>query len=94
MKRAFRKYHRVLATIVALPLILTTLTGMLVTMVAEWKLSFGISRSFILSLHTGEIFHLEAIYPIFNGLGLAVMLVTGLSMSGLFRKKPPKPAQD
>jgi hypothetical protein len=90
MKRAFRKYHRSLAIVVALPLILTTVTGMLVTVVAEWKVNFGISRSFLLSLHSGELFHLEGIYPILNGLGLAVMLVTGLSMSGLFRSKPPK----
>jgi uncharacterized membrane-anchored protein YitT (DUF2179 family) len=90
MKRAFRKYHRALSIIVALPLILTTITGMLVTMVAEWKLNLGISRSFTLSLHTGELFHLEGIYPILNGLGLAIMLITGLSMSGLFRKKPPQ----
>jgi hypothetical protein len=90
MKRAFRKYHRVLAGIVALPLILTTITGILVTMVAEWKLNFGISRSLILSLHNGELFHLEGIYPILNGMGLIAMIVTGLSMSNLFHKKQPK----
>lgn len=88
MKRVFRKYHRTLSIIVALPLLLTTLTGILVTMVAEWKLNLGVSRSFILSLHSGELFHLEGVYPILNGLGLVIMLITGLSMSGLFRKKP------
>jgi hypothetical protein len=90
MKRIFRKYHRSLALIVALPLILTTITGMLVTVVAEWKINFGISRSFLLSLHNGELFHLEGIYPILNGLGLLVMLITGLTMTPLFRNKPPR----
>jgi hypothetical protein len=43
-----------------------------------------------LKIHTGEIFHLQAIYPILNGLGMIGLLVTGLSMSGLFgRKKQP-----
>ena len=94
MKRSFRKYHRVLAGIVALPLILTTVTGMLVTTVAEWKLDFGISRSFLLSLHNGEMFHLEGIYPILNGLGLMAMLATGLSMTNLFPKKSSKSGLD
>jgi hypothetical protein len=90
MKRTFRKYHRVLAGIVALPLILTTITGMLVTMVAEWQLNFGISRGFLMSLHTGAVFHLAGIYPMLNGMGLLVMLVTGLSMTNLFHRKAPK----
>jgi hypothetical protein len=90
MKRTFRKYHRFLALIVALPLILTTITGMLVTVVAEWKINFGISRSFLLGLHNGELFHLEGIYPILNGLGLLVMLITGITMTPLFRNKPPR----
>jgi hypothetical protein len=90
MKQTFRKYHRVLAGIVALPLILTTITGMLVTTVAEWKLNFGISRSFLLGLHNGELFHLEAIYPILNGMGLLAMLITGLNMTNLFHRKSPK----
>ena len=33
MKKAFRKYHRVIGIIVCLPLLLTVLTGMLVTVV-------------------------------------------------------------
>jgi hypothetical protein len=90
MNRTFRKYHRSIAVIVALPLILTTITGMLVTTVAEWKLDFGISRSFLLSLHNGELFHLESIYPILNGMGLLAMLATGMSMTNLFSKKSPK----
>jgi hypothetical protein len=90
MKRTFRKYHRVLAGIVALPLILTTITGMLATIVAEWQLDLGISRSSLLHLHNGEVFHLEKIYPILNGMGLLVMLVTGLSMTNIFHRRSPK----
>jgi hypothetical protein len=87
MKRTFRKYHRVLAPILCLPLALTILTGMATTMVGEWSLKLGLSRSLLLALHTGEVFHLEGIYPILNGLGLLGLLVTGMSMTGLFKRK-------
>jgi hypothetical protein len=90
MNRAFRKYHRMIATIISLPLAVTVLTGMATTMVEQWSLNLGISRSLILQIHTGKIFHLEAIYPILNGLGLIGLLVTGLSMTGLFRGKVKK----
>ncbi|MBC1239775.1 peptidase [Nostoc sp. 2RC] len=92
MKRSFRKYHRLLGIIVSLPLVLTVLTGMLTTFVREWSLNLGVPASFLLSIHTGEIFHLEGIYPILNGLGCLGLLVTGLSMSGLLgRKTRPNP---
>ncbi|MEO6862153.1 MAG: peptidase [Microcoleus sp.] len=87
MKKAFRKYHRILAIIVFLPITLTVLTGMATTVVKEWPISTGISSRLLLKIHTGEIFHLQAIYPILNGLGMLGLLVTGLSMSGLFAKR-------
>jgi len=87
MKRAFRKYHRTLSIIICVPLLLTVLTGMLTTIVREWPISTGLSSNLLLKIHTGEIVHLEAIYPILNGLGLIGLLVTGLSMSGLFDRK-------
>ncbi|WP_392530580.1 peptidase [Nostoc sp. C117] len=87
MKRSFRKYHRIFGIILSIPLVLTVLTGMLTTVVREWSIGIGVPASFLLSIHTGEILHLEGIYPILNGLGLLGLLVTGLSMSGLFGKK-------
>ena len=90
MNRAFRKYHRLLGLIVALPIALTVLTGMVIAIVREWSLAIEISSRFLLKIHTGEIFHLQAIYPILNCLGMIGLLVTGLSMSGVFgRKKQP-----
>lgn len=90
MKRIFRKYHRILAPILFLPLMLTVLTGMLATVVGEWHLGSGlISRGFLMSLHTGEIFGLEAIYPVLNGIGIIGLLITGITMSGLFRRSRP-----
>lgn len=87
MKRAFRKYHRTIGIIICLPLILTVLTGMMTTIVKEWPINTGLPSSLLLKIHTGEILHLEAIYPILNGLGLIGLLVTGISMSGLFDRK-------
>lgn len=43
MKRAFRKYHRILGIIVALPIALTVLTGMAIAMLREWHLGIEIS---------------------------------------------------
>jgi uncharacterized membrane protein len=87
MKKAFRKYHRTIGIIVCVPLLLTVLTGMLATIVGEWSVNIGLSSRLMLKIHTGEIFHLQAIYPILNGFGLIGLLVTGMSMSGLFNQK-------
>lgn len=87
LRKVFRKYHRVLALIIFLPLILTTFTGMATTMIAEWRWNLGISRSLLLSIHTGEIFHLQAIYPMLNGLGTLGLLITGITMTGIFNRK-------
>lgn len=94
MKKAFRKYHRILAIIVFLPITLTVLTGMAATMGREWPISTGISSRLLLKIHTGEIFNLEAIYPILNGLGMLGLLVTGLSMSGLFGRRKQRNSND
>jgi hypothetical protein len=91
LKRSFRKYHRILAPIIFLPLILTTITGMATTMTAEWHLNLGISRHLLLDVHTGEIFHLQGVYPILNGLGIIGLLVTGISMTGIFKNKLHQP---
>ncbi|MDZ8050396.1 MAG: peptidase [Aulosira sp. ZfuVER01] len=86
MKRAFRKYHRQIAIILCLPLFLTLLTGMSFTIAHEWLHQDELGE-FLLHIHTLEIFHLEKIYPLLNGLGLVGLLITGLSMTGLFRKR-------
>jgi len=91
--RAFRKYHRTLAIILALPLFVTLLTGMAVTLVGAWSIDIGIPRSLLLKIHNGDIFNLSEIYPLLNGSGLLGLIVTGVSMSGIFRKKAPRSRQ-
>ncbi len=87
MKQLFRKYHRTIAIIICLPLIFTVLTGMLTTIVKEWSINTGLSSNLLLKIHTGEILHLEKIYPILNGFGLVGLLVTGMSMTRLLDHK-------
>lgn len=85
INRLFRKYHRWLAIVCALPLLLTVITGTL----------FPIARAmnqrqlagFLIHLHTLETFGLEGIYPILNGVGLLGLLVTGVYMTNLFRER-------
>lgn len=94
MRHQFRKSHRFLAPIIALPLVLTVLTGMAATVAEEWPLKIGLSSRLLLKVHTGEIFGLQAVYPILNGLGLLGLLVTGLSMSGLLKKRRMQQSND
>lgn len=87
MQRAFRKYHRVIAISVCLPLLLTVISGIGYVIFDEW---FGQEEiaGFLIKLHTLDFLGLEKIYPLLNGLGLVGLLVTGLSMTGLFKKRP------
>ncbi len=85
MNRLFRKYHRSLALILAVPLFVTVLTGMANTIIGDWFKQETLAYE-VLRWHTGEVFHLEAIYPLLNGLGLIGLLVTGISMSGILRR--------
>jgi hypothetical protein len=88
MKRSFRKYHRLIAPILCLPMALTAVTGMAITIVEDWHWNLGLSPGLLLRLHTGAIFHLAAIYPILNGLGIIGLLVTGMTMTSLFSQHP------
>jgi hypothetical protein len=86
MVRTFRKYHRAIALIVSLPLLLSIVTGIGYTLFDEWFAQEQIGE-FLLDLHTLKPLGLGNIYPLLNGLGLLGLLVTGLSMSGLFRSR-------
>lgn len=87
MNRIFRKYHRTLAIIICLPLLLTIVTGMAYTILDEWFKNESLSE-ILLGIHTMEILHLGGIYPVLNGIGVLGLLMTGLSMTGLLQPKP------
>lgn len=85
MNRLFRKYHRWLAIICVLPLLLTVITGMSFP-IAEALDQRQLAR-FLIHLHTLEAIGLETFFPIINGLGLLGLLITGIYMTNLFREQ-------
>lgn len=86
MKQTFRKYHRLIATLFCLPLLYTALTGMSLAIADEWLHQEELV-AFLISVHTFQIFKLDAILPVVNGLGLVGLAATGLSMIGQYAKR-------
>jgi hypothetical protein len=85
MNRLFRKYHRWLGIILALPLVTTILSGMGYTIANEWfhRKALG---NLMVRIHTFQIFHLEKLLPVWIGVGIIGLLITGLEMMGVFGK--------
>ncbi len=88
MKLTLRKYHRFLAIVLCLPLLVTATSGISLAIADQW-LHQDEFVGFLLKVHTFEIFGLAATLPVLNGLGLLGLLATGLSMTGLFSKRHP-----
>jgi hypothetical protein len=88
MKNTFRKHHRLIATLFCLPLLFTALTGISIAITDEWLHQEELA-ALLINVHSFKIFGLSAILPVVNGLGLIGLVVTGLSMTGLFAKRHP-----
>ncbi|WP_017720144.1 hypothetical protein [Kamptonema formosum] len=89
----FRKLHRQIAPILFLPLFITAITGIAYRLGKSW---FGMSpdvAEIFMVIHQGEFLgsQLKPVYVLLNGVGLVGLAVTGLSMTGIFRPKRPKP---
>ncbi len=92
-RQRFRTWHRRLAAIMILPLIVTAITGISYRLSKDW---FGFSRDeahFLMVIHEAEYLgdELKGIYVLLNGLGVLFLLSTGATMlfssikkSGLF----------
>ncbi len=78
-KMMIRKIHRILAPILFLPLVVTVLTGSLYQIAL---LNQNFDYYWLIQIHKGKWgpVDLQAVYPFLNGLGLLVMVATGLSM--------------
>ncbi|NEP09690.1 MAG: PepSY domain-containing protein [Symploca sp. SIO2C1] len=88
-KLNWRKVHRLVAPIIFLPLAVSAVTGLLYRLGRSW---FGLSYDqvgILLSIHQGSYLgnFLKPIYVLLVGLGLIGMLVTGINMTGIFRKR-------
>ncbi|KAF3888485.1 MULTISPECIES: PepSY domain-containing protein [Nostocales] len=89
-KLDFRKIHGILAPITFLPLAVSALTGILYRLGRNWFGMPGEQTALLLRIHQGTYLgpHLRVLYVILVGLGLAAMLITGINMTGVFRKRP------
>jgi hypothetical protein len=78
-KMMIRKIHRILAPILFLPLVVTVLTGSLYQIAL---LNQNFDYYWLIQIHKGKWgpVDLQAVYPFLNGLGLLIMVATGLSM--------------
>jgi hypothetical protein len=86
MKNTLRKYHRLIATLFCLPLLFTALTGVSTAIADTWLHQEELT-GFLISVHTFQIFKLDAVLPVLNGLSLIGLVATGLSMTRLFTKR-------
>jgi hypothetical protein len=86
MNKVFRKYHRQIAIICCLPIALTILSGIGYTVLDDILHIKGMG-DLMMKIHTMSFLGLDKIYPILNGIGLIGLLVTGLTMTSLFRSK-------
>ncbi len=89
-RKLARQIHRALAPILALPLVVTVVTGSLYQIA---RLNDNFDYYWLIQIHKGQWgpLDLQAIYPFLNGLGLLVMVATGLSLWLQMRShRPPQ----
>ncbi len=86
-----RWVHRLVGMIAILPLTLSATTGIIYRLSRTW---FGLETDQVgifLSLHEGRYFGtvLQPLYVLLVGVGLILLLVTGIRMTGIFRRSRP-----
>jgi uncharacterized iron-regulated membrane protein len=86
LMKKFRQWHRYLAPVMILPIVLTAITGSLFE-IADLA---GQDKQYkwLLNLHKGHFgpLNLEVIYPFLNTLGILVLAFTGMTMWWRMRK--------
>jgi len=92
IKATLRKFHKIAAPIVFLPLFVTVVTGVAYRLGRAW---FGLTKDqahFLMEIHEAGYLgdNIKPFYVLLNGIGLLWMLITGLMMSGIFNRKPKK----
>lgn len=84
-----RKIHNKLTPILFLPLAISAVTGVIYELGQDW---FGLSReqaNFFMAIHQGSYLgsFLRVVYVLLIGVGLVALLITGINMTGIFRRK-------
>lgn len=88
-KLTIQKLHQILAPIIFLPLLVSAVTGIVYRLGKDW---FGLSNeqaAIFLRIHQGTYLggFWRVVYVFLIGLGLVVMLITGIKMTSIFRKR-------
>ena len=88
-KFTFRSVHSLFAPILLLPLFVSASTGIIYRISRAW---LGLPKEQVeifMDIHQGNYLgsSLRVVYVLLVGLGLLVILVTGLQMTGIFRKR-------
>ncbi|WP_072622800.1 PepSY domain-containing protein [Spirulina major] len=88
-KQTDRRWHRIVGAIALLPLILSATTGIIYRLARTW---FGLDYDQVgifLSIHEGRYFGtiLHPIYVLLVGVGLIILLITGIRMTGIVRQR-------
>jgi uncharacterized iron-regulated membrane protein len=88
-KKDTRWVHRILAPIAFLPLLLSASTGIAYRLGRAWFSLSSEQASLLMSIHQGSFFGSvgRSIYVLLVGLGLVVLLITGIQMTPMFRKQ-------
>lgn len=88
----WRKLHRFIAPIIFLPIFLTTITGVAYRLGRSWfniPKGDGTLAETLMMIHQGGFLGKQLIpfYVLLDGIGLIGLLVTGLFMMGIFKKR-------
>jgi uncharacterized iron-regulated membrane protein len=88
-KRDHRWAHRIFAPIAFLPLLVSAVTGIAYYLGEAWFSLPGDVKGLLMNLHQGSYLGatLRQVYVLLVGVGLVGLLVTGLNMTGIFRKR-------
>ena len=84
-----RAFHRILGAILLLPLAVSAVTGIGFKVGEEWLDLPKSTLDLIINIHQGSWLGQtgRVLYVLAIGIGLLILTVTGLQMTGLFRKK-------
>lgn len=87
-KRDWRWFHRTIAPIAFLPLIISATTGIGYRLGKAWFELPNEQAALLLRLHQGSYLGSfgRVFYVLLVGVGLIMLLVTGIQMTGIFRK--------
>ena len=84
-----RTLHGVLAPLIGLPLLVSALTGLIYRVQTTWLGVSAEDARIWMKIHQASILgsYWRPIYVIFLGTGLISLLITGILMTGIFRKR-------